>query len=88
MSQLLKELGYVPEHDLAASIGNEVGTLRNWRAKGIGPAYTRAGGQIVYPLDAIRDWLADNRVTPEPLPGLIEPGTRRGGRPRKTPAAA
>lgn len=32
-----------------------VGTLRNWRGKGIGPTYTKLGGRgILYPIEAVK----------------------------------
>lgn len=83
MSDLLHTLGYVPEHEVAAALGVEIATLRNWRSKGAGPAYSRAGGTLVYPVESLREWLAANLVTPAPAPTLAD-GTRRraGGRPR------
>lgn len=89
MSDLLNTLGYVPEHDVAAALGVEVATLRNWRSRGVGPAYSRAGGALVYPLEAIREWLAANVVTPAPSASTLADGAaRRPGRPRKDRQAA
>jgi hypothetical protein len=78
MSTLLHQLGYVPEHEVAGVLGVEIGTLRNWRSKGIGPAYSRAGGTLVYPVESLRDWLSSNLVTPSPLPTLADPSGRPG----------
>lgn len=87
MSHLLHQLGYVPEHEVAAALGVEITTLRNWRSKGCGPAYSRAGGSLVYPLESLKDWLAGNLVTPAPTPTLADAPARRPGRPRKQVAA-
>lgn len=31
-------------------------TLANWRSTGEGPRYTKIGGRVLYPLDAVKDW--------------------------------
>lgn len=87
MSTIIRELGFLPEHDVAALLGVEISTLRNWRSKGQGPAYSRAGGQMLYPIDGLRTFLTDNVVTPAPVPTLADAPTRRAGRPRKQVAA-
>lgn len=33
-----------------------VGTLANWRAQGIGPAWEKRNGRIRYTEDALREW--------------------------------
>jgi hypothetical protein len=33
-----------------------VGTLANWRCAGIGPDFTKIGGKILYPVDALIAW--------------------------------
>ncbi|WP_229656226.1 helix-turn-helix domain-containing protein [Burkholderia pseudomallei] len=33
-----------------------IGTLANWRSAGTGPTFSRIGGKILYPLDAIVEW--------------------------------
>jgi hypothetical protein len=83
MSHLLHQLGYVPEHEVASALGVEIGTLRNWRSKGHGPAYSRAGGTLVYPVEALREWLRGNLVTPAPT-ATIADAPRRPGRPRRS----
>lgn len=37
----------VNEHEAAAIIGGEVGTLRNWRSLGKGPRYYKIGERMV-----------------------------------------
>lgn len=31
-------------------------TLANWRSEGSGPAFTKIGGRVLYPLEAIKRW--------------------------------
>lgn len=31
-------------------------TLANWRSTGEGPAYTKIGGRVLYPVDAVIAW--------------------------------
>lgn len=31
-------------------------TLANWRSTGEGPRYTKVGGRVLYPVDAVIDW--------------------------------
>ena len=40
-----------------------VGTLRNWRAMRIGPAYVKIGKAVLYPLDELEAWDKKNLVT-------------------------
>ena len=40
-------------------------TLANWRAKGKGPPFIKAGGRVVYPGKALNEWLERRVVTPE-----------------------
>jgi len=56
--------GYLNETQCAKLLKNTVRTLRNWRAKGIGPAYTRVGQKVHYRVEAINEWLLANEVTP------------------------
>ena len=39
-----------------------VGTLRNWRAMRIGPAYLKHGKLILYPVEALDEWDRRNLV--------------------------
>jgi hypothetical protein len=39
-----------------------IGTLRNWRAMRIGPAYVKVGKAILYPLDQLDEWDRQNLV--------------------------
>lgn len=56
--------GYLSEEQVAKSLDRTTRTLRLWRAKGQGPAFTRVGTNVVYRDQAIRDWLLRNEVQP------------------------
>lgn len=50
--------------ELAELVRRSPGTLRNWRYRGEGPAYTTAGGRVRYARPDVEAWLASHRVTP------------------------
>lgn len=33
-------------------------TLANWRSSGDGPAFTKIGGRVLYPLEKVMEWEA------------------------------
>lgn len=37
-----------------------IGTLANWRSKGVGPTYTKLRGRILYPVAKLEAWEAQN----------------------------
>ncbi|RUW53704.1 DNA-binding protein [Mesorhizobium sp. M1A.F.Ca.ET.072.01.1.1] len=39
-----------------------LGTLRNWRAKRIGPAYVKLGKAVLYPVEELEAWDQKNTV--------------------------
>lgn len=39
-----------------------LGTLRNWRAKRIGPGYVKLGKAVLYPIDELDMWDQKNKV--------------------------
>ena len=39
-----------------------VGTLRNWRAMRIGPAFVKIGKAVLYPIDELEAWDRQNKV--------------------------
>jgi hypothetical protein len=45
-----------------------VGTLRNWRALGIGPPYVKVGKAVLYSRAALQAWDRRNTVTCRPVP--------------------
>jgi hypothetical protein len=83
-SDLLAELDALTEKEYAQLRGIGIAALRNERARGGGPAYTRNGRMILYPKAKLREWLAQRTVTPDALnaPTLIDgtPGRRRRAR--------
>jgi hypothetical protein len=40
-----------------------VGTLRNWRAMRIGPAFVKVGKAVLYPVEELDAWDQKNMVT-------------------------
>jgi hypothetical protein len=40
-----------------------VGTLRNWRAMRIGPAFVKIGKAVLYPVEELDAWDRNNMVT-------------------------
>lgn len=56
--------GYLTETQCAKLLRRTLRTLRTWRAKGTGPAYTRIGREVRYRAEAINEWLLANEVTP------------------------
>jgi hypothetical protein len=74
----LRDLGYLTDDELAELRGVERTSLRNERSKGRGPAFTRMGRQIVYPIDGVRAWLAANTTKPDHAPTLVNAAGRRG----------
>jgi hypothetical protein len=49
---------YLPEPKLAAELGHCARTLARWRALRIGPPFTMSGKQVLYNVEAVRQWLA------------------------------
>ena len=39
-----------------------VGTLRNWRAMGIGPTFVKVGKAVLYPVDELDAWDQKNMI--------------------------
>lgn len=52
------------EHELAAYLNQSVSTLRRWRARRIGPAFTKPAGtkKPRYPIADTDAWIASGRV--------------------------
>jgi len=40
-----------------------IGTLRNWRAMRVGPAFVKIGKAVLYPVDELEMWDEKNLVT-------------------------
>lgn len=74
----LRDLGYLLDSEVAEVIRKAPNTLRNWRARGMGPPYAKVDGDlIVYPIAGLKKWIADRTVTPTAPPTLAKPGTKR-----------
>lgn len=43
----------------AGALSLSARTLAEWRRKGVGPEWLRAGRKILYPAEAIHRWIAD-----------------------------
>lgn len=63
-AELRRKLGYLSEAEVAAVVGVEVKTLKNWRAAKDGPPYSQAGGSTLYRIDSVTKWLASREVRP------------------------
>jgi hypothetical protein len=52
------EVQYFTPNELAARYKNSitVRTLANWRSTGNGPRFTKIGGRVLYPVDAVIEW--------------------------------
>lgn len=37
-------------------------TLSNWRSTGEGPRYTKIGGRVLYPVEAVKTWEASRTL--------------------------
>jgi hypothetical protein len=66
MSDTFKNIldGYRTELEQAQLLNVTVRTLRGWRKKREGPAWTKKGKQYLYHDDWTADWLQQNKVQP------------------------
>lgn len=53
---------YLTTKELAALLKRSLDTLKDWRTKGTGPAYIKAGRAILYPLTAVNTWLSEREA--------------------------
>jgi predicted site-specific integrase-resolvase len=54
---LAESVGHVIEEDAAALARVKPETLEAWRKRGKGPAWVRWGNRVMYPREAIREFL-------------------------------
>lgn len=49
---------YFTPAEVSERFGNRISvrTLANWRYLGTGPKFTRLGGRILYPIEALDEW--------------------------------
>ena len=53
------------EEEAANGLHVKRGTLRNWRCKGVGPAYVKLGRHCFYPQEGIQNFIKSRLVQPE-----------------------
>lgn len=56
----MDKAGFLTTREAAERLKKSRATLKDWRAKGIGPPYRRYLNQIYYPLVQFEDWLREN----------------------------
>jgi hypothetical protein len=77
---LTQELGLISEAAYAKLRDKAIGSVRNERARGDGPAYVKLGRQVLYPLAAVKAYIAANTVSPSKQPTLVTGTITRGRR--------
>lgn len=55
--RLRRQFDLVTESELAALAGVDLRTLREWRAKAEDPEHIKLGRNVLYPRQAVADWL-------------------------------
>jgi len=53
---------FLTTKELAAMLKCSLDTLKDWRTKGTGPSYIKAGRKILYPLAVVRAWLSEREA--------------------------
>jgi hypothetical protein len=77
----LRDLGYLLPEEVATLVDVKPLTLSNWRAARKGPPFAKIhGNKIVYPMDKLRQWLAQRTVETEVSGTLANPLSRRARR--------
>lgn len=51
---------YLTSHELAARWHMHPQTLANWRVKGQGPEHVKVGTKVLYAMDKVEAWEAEN----------------------------
>lgn len=59
-------LGIVTPQEFADALGVHVGTLKQWRYRGVGPHFTVAERRVYYRIDDLKQYLAENARAPMP----------------------
>lgn len=62
-----RELGLLTEDEVAAALGRNVLTIRNWRGERRGPPFVKMGQKVFYLRESVRKHLAENETQTEPL---------------------
>lgn len=84
---LYELLGDMPEEAYAKFRDVQVAALRNERAHGKGPPYTKVGRKIYYSVEGIRKYHAAHTVTPGASKSTLIDGVRRRSRRHSGPKA-
>ncbi|WP_131189355.1 helix-turn-helix transcriptional regulator [Stutzerimonas kirkiae] len=56
--EIARSLGFLTDTELALLAGVQETTLEAWRKRNTGPSYVYFGNQHLYPLDSVREYLA------------------------------
>jgi hypothetical protein len=56
---------FVNDVEAAEILSSSPQTLRNWRCRGVGPAYSKRGVMVRYRVQDLFDFMASGRVDPE-----------------------
>lgn len=78
-AEMVTELG-LTEAETAKLFDVTVGTLRNWRSAGRGPAYIKVADKgIRYPVKRLKEYIAANTIDPSAshVPTLADSQSRR-----------
>lgn len=59
--ELAMRLGCITEDDFIALADVKQATAEAWRKRGVGPAYTRLGNRVLYPLTAVQEFI-DSKI--------------------------
>lgn len=51
---------FLSPKETAALLRKSTGTLANWRCLGVGPGWEKFGSRILYPVEHLADYFADN----------------------------
>lgn len=70
------------EEQVGALLHVKPGTLRNWRSKGIGPAYIKSGRHPLYPKKGLLQFAKDQLVQPKGRGAATEVSTSPGSEER------
>jgi hypothetical protein len=59
LTALVDRLDYFTEEDVQLLCAVKDGTEEDWRKRGNGPPYVRAGNRYLYPRTGVAQWLAE-----------------------------
>lgn len=56
------ETPFLTEAEAGARLRLSAKTLSNWRSRGLGPAHLKFGGRMVYHIDTVDGWGAEQKA--------------------------